>query len=201
MSEPIIYNKYQRGKIYKIVCNITGDEYFGSTTEPTVARRLATHVNNYKQWKKGNTNYCSSFQIIEKGDFNCYLVELYPCGSRDELTRREGYYQLNNECVNQLVAGRTQAEWYKVNSVIINKKHAEWCDANPDYYTNYSKQNLPVLTQKLKQWRLKNPEKVKEQRQRANQKRQSKKICSSILDDIITSIKDGESPDPISQPV
>jgi predicted GIY-YIG superfamily endonuclease len=45
-------NKYQQGKIYKIVCNETGDIYIGSTIEPTLARRLAKHVAKYKFWLK-----------------------------------------------------------------------------------------------------------------------------------------------------
>ena len=32
---------YSKGKIYKIVCNVTGLVYVGSTCEPTLARRLA----------------------------------------------------------------------------------------------------------------------------------------------------------------
>ena len=39
---------YSKGKIYKIVCNNTGLIYIGSTCEPTLARRLAKHVGNYK---------------------------------------------------------------------------------------------------------------------------------------------------------
>jgi hypothetical protein len=40
---------YQDGNIYKIVCNITDECYIGSTCEPTVARRLAGHVIDYKR--------------------------------------------------------------------------------------------------------------------------------------------------------
>ena len=39
---------YQLGKIYRIVCNTTGLTYYGSTCEPTLARRLSGHVVNYK---------------------------------------------------------------------------------------------------------------------------------------------------------
>jgi predicted GIY-YIG superfamily endonuclease len=44
---------YSRGKIYKIVCNITNKIYIGSTCEPTLARRLAWHVQDFKKWKNG----------------------------------------------------------------------------------------------------------------------------------------------------
>ena len=57
---------YQLGKIYKIVCNETGEMYIGSTCEPTLARRLATHVGQYKSWKNGKGYKVMSFDIIEK---------------------------------------------------------------------------------------------------------------------------------------
>ena len=38
-------NKYQEGKIYKIVCNITGEVYYGSTIEKYLSSRLAKHKN------------------------------------------------------------------------------------------------------------------------------------------------------------
>jgi len=42
------YNKnavqdYSQGKIYKIVCNITNEVYFGSTKEKYLSRRLSRH--------------------------------------------------------------------------------------------------------------------------------------------------------------
>ncbi len=52
---------YKLGKIYKIVCNITGKVYYGSTCEPTLARRLAKHAGNYKRWSQGkNESYVTS---------------------------------------------------------------------------------------------------------------------------------------------
>eukprot|EP01040_Poterioochromonas_malhamensis_P000307 gene307-329_t len=34
---------YQLGKIYRIHCNVTNKDYYGSSAEPTLARRLAGH--------------------------------------------------------------------------------------------------------------------------------------------------------------
>jgi hypothetical protein len=67
-------NNYSRGKIYKIVCRKTGLQYFGSTTEPTLARRLAGHVGNFKTWKKGNMTFVTSFTILEENDY--YIDDL-----------------------------------------------------------------------------------------------------------------------------
>ena len=49
-------NDYSKGKIYKIECNITGEVYIGSTTEPTLARRLSGHRRSFQSWKDGRTN-------------------------------------------------------------------------------------------------------------------------------------------------
>ena len=38
-------NKYQEGKIYKIVCNITGEVYIESTIDK-LKERLRKHTNN-----------------------------------------------------------------------------------------------------------------------------------------------------------
>jgi hypothetical protein len=106
---------YQNGKLYKIVCNVTDEVYIGSTCQPTVARRLAKHVDNYKEHKKGKRSNTTSFRIIERGDYCIYLIESFPCDSKDELTKREGEVirQMKTECtvVNCVIPGRTKAEY------------------------------------------------------------------------------------------
>jgi len=94
-------SKYQRGKIYKIIDNITGKVYFGSTIEPTIARRLATHISNFKTYKQGKSGICCSYELFENNDYTIILVELFPCDSKDELLMRERYWIDNNECVNK----------------------------------------------------------------------------------------------------
>ena len=43
---------YSNSKIYSIECNKTGLVYIGSTTAPTLARRLAEHRSNFKNGKR-----------------------------------------------------------------------------------------------------------------------------------------------------
>ena len=99
---------YQNGKIYKIECNITNEIYIGSTCELTVARRLTGHVNNHKRYKNGKScSHLTSFKIIERGDYNIYLIENFPCNNKDELTKRDGEtiksMQNDNIIVNNLL--------------------------------------------------------------------------------------------------
>ena len=66
---------YQQGKIYKIVCNMTGMVYVGSTCEQRLSQRLARHVLNYKKFL--NAKYC-----------DCTSLSLSPVGScSDEVMR------------------------------------------------------------------------------------------------------------------
>ena len=73
-------NDYSKGKIYKIECNITGEVYIGSTTEPTLAKRLTGHKMSFKKWKRGATKYkVYSFQILERENYSIYLIKNYSC--------------------------------------------------------------------------------------------------------------------------
>ena len=48
-------SKYSRGKIYRIVCNTTGEQYYGSTIEPYISNRLSGHICEYKRHNAGLT--------------------------------------------------------------------------------------------------------------------------------------------------
>jgi hypothetical protein len=174
---------YQDGKIYKIVCNITDECYIGSTTEPTIARRLATHVSSFKRWKAGKRNKTTSFDIIDRGDYQIFLIETYPCNSKDELHSREGEiirkYKSECECVNSYIAGRTIKEWYQDNKDKIQEYMKEYREDNKDkikqyceeYYENnkehkkkYYEENKEKISEKHKIYREENKEKAKETR-------------------------------------
>ena len=140
---------YSKAKIYKIepICDHEEDEiYIGSTTKSTLAQRMTTHRSNYKQWKKGKYNHTTSFNLFEKYDIeNCriYLIESYPCETRDELRAREGHFIKTLKCVNKCVAGRTDEEskkiYYEENkkSILENQK------------INYEKNKETILAKKL----------------------------------------------------
>mmetsp|Transcript_51460 Transcript_51460/g.101608 ORF Transcript_51460/g.101608 Transcript_51460/m.101608 type:complete len:92 (+) Transcript_51460:100-375(+) len=83
---------YHLGKIYKIVDLDSNKCYIGSTCEPTLARRPAKHVSNYKQYLQGKGSNISSFIILEMDDYDIVLLEKYPCNSKDELHARERYF-------------------------------------------------------------------------------------------------------------
>jgi hypothetical protein len=112
-------NKYQNGKIYKVIDNNHNLIYYGSTINK-LCKRIATHREAYRKKKA----YYTIFEIFDKyGLENCKieLVENFPCNNRKELDAREGFYIKNNECVNKFVAGRSK-EYYKEYQKEYQKK-------------------------------------------------------------------------------
>jgi hypothetical protein len=98
---------YSQGKIYKIVCNETGQVYIGSTVQ-TLKDRLNDHKSNFKRWLDEKTDWqCASSAIIQFDNYYIELIEHYPCNSKTELEIREGYWQKQIECINKCIAGAT----------------------------------------------------------------------------------------------
>ena len=69
---------YLNGKIYKIVCNITGLVYIGSTAQ-ALSQRLQGHKRDFKAHLNQNRNYRTSFKVLENRDFNIILIEDCSC--------------------------------------------------------------------------------------------------------------------------
>jgi predicted GIY-YIG superfamily endonuclease len=65
--------------------------YIGSTCD-TLSNRLIHHVKEYNGYLKKKRRYCSSFKILELGNYDIVLLENYPCSCRDELLLREAEY-------------------------------------------------------------------------------------------------------------
>lgn len=96
---------YSNGKIYKIVCNITGETYYGSTTQ-----KISMRVGKHKQEALYRVNPCVSKQIILRGNYDYSLVEECPCDNKEQLHKCERWFIENNECINKTIPGRTKAD-------------------------------------------------------------------------------------------
>jgi len=107
---------YQLGKIYKIVDNTNDNIYIGSTCEPTLARRLASHMTCYNQ-----NRYSTSCEILKNGNYDIVLLENCPCNSKDELFKRERHHIESIDCVNKNIPGRTQKEYELANKEKIQE--------------------------------------------------------------------------------
>lgn len=122
---------YQRGKIYVITDMTNNSVYYGLTTEPTLARRLAKIVQDYKTYLNGNKSFCTVYDIIKNGHYTITLVENFPCNSKDELSAQLAKYIRENECVNKVIPLRTEKEYRQDNK---EKNEAHVKQYRKEYY-------------------------------------------------------------------
>ena len=146
-------NNYDRSKLYKIVCNVTGKIYVGSTTEPSLASRLTGHKSHYKYYLTGKRDYITSFEILKNGNYYIELICNAACTSKDELNAIEGYHIRNLDCVNRCVPGRTQKQYNDDHAVEIKKYKKNYSEVHAvkikQYINQYTKDNADKLKQKI----------------------------------------------------
>ena len=142
---------YSKTIIYKIVCNVTGEVYYGHTVK-TLEDRINLH--------KKPSNGCCSKKIIERGDYEAIEIEDYPCANVKEAHARERWWIENHECINHNIPGRTTKEYYQDN--IQRKK--EYYEANRDrvlaQQKAYNEANKEHRYEQMKEWRLNNKEHI-----------------------------------------
>jgi hypothetical protein len=145
---------YSQGKIYKIYINDL--VYIGSTAQPRLSMRLGQHKSGYKRWIKTGEKYIASFELFKVGVPTIELIELFPCGSKDELNAREGFHQRATNCVNKQIAGRSKAEHYEENQ-------QQLCEWQKVYY----KANAQQICERMRVYTAANRQQINE-RARAN---------------------------------
>ena len=163
-------NKYKKGAIYKVSDIAYSKCYIGSTCEKLSAR-LSRHKMTYNHYLKGKYNKNRCFELFDEfGIENCKieLIEYYPCDTKEELRRREGFHIRNTDCVNKYIAGRTHHEHY-----MDNKEHCNNRSRN-DHYKNrekylelgkaYRANNREMLNTKSKEYHEKNKEEINERK-------------------------------------
>jgi hypothetical protein len=156
-----VLNKYQNGKIYKLVSSHTDKIYIGSTCRP-LNERLTGHKSSYNEWNKNKLKYMSSFELLKLGDVNIILLESCPCLNKYELYDKERYHieQNLNNIVNKIRPNRTSLEYYQDNIINIKLKkrikHICQCSGRYCYdhychhiktkkHINWSRQNNPEV--------------------------------------------------------
>jgi hypothetical protein len=140
---------YQEGKIYKIVCNITGKIYVGSTCKSRLCQRLSEHVQSYKRFIEGRDVNVRSSEIIANDDYDIILLENCPCDNKDELRQRERYFIELLDCVNKNIPNRTKKEYRQQFKEKEKAKGKEYREKHPEkvkvwkkaYYATHKKQD------------------------------------------------------------
>jgi len=118
---------YKKSKIYRIVCNETREQYFGSTTQ-SLAQRIGKH--------KHNTNKSASSQIIARGNYDIVLCEEFPCENKEQLHARERKWIEENECINKRIPSQTTHERHEYMKEWSEKNRKKRCEYNKKYRNN-----------------------------------------------------------------
>lgn len=156
---------YQNAKIYKIFSPSSPDllPYYGATTQ-LLCRRMVGHRNECKK-----TYPCKSKNLIDCGDAKIVLIENYPCNSKEELSKKEAEYIVNNDCCNKQIPTRTPKEWREEHRDIIREKDKKYYQENRDKIREKTKQyhlqNRDIVLEKQNQYYYKNHTKIREQQQ------------------------------------
>ena len=108
-NQKIIKNRFENSKVYKLICNITGLIYVGSTTKELNVR-LIQHKSNYKAYLAGKYGYVTSFEIIKNADYDIKLIKSYDFDNNIDLLAKEGYWVKKLNCTNKQIPGKTKAE-------------------------------------------------------------------------------------------
>jgi hypothetical protein len=149
-----VNNKYQRGKIYKIISPHTDKIYIGSTCEQYLSQRLGGHKGNYKRFlEEKKVSYTTSFKLLELGDVEIILIESYPCNSKDELHSRERYYiDLNKDII--------------VNKFIPTRKIKEYRENSKEIRKQYLEKNKDKIREQVKQYIENHKDEIREHKQK-----------------------------------
>ena len=113
---------FTKAKVYKIINDVNGMTYYGSTVQP-LSVRMGKHRHAHKV--KHSKTYLKFGEI---SDCKIFLIENFPCNSKDELSQRERFYVENNPCVNKQTPGLTLKESYKkyyINNRVIRRQKAD----------------------------------------------------------------------------
>jgi len=160
-----IQNKYHNGKIYKITDIGYNKCYIGSTTE-SLCMRMARHRADFKKFLNGKRSHnVSSFDLFDEyGVENCKieLIEYFKCDTLQELRRKEGEHIKSIECVNKVVAGRTDKEYKQDNKDKLLEQAKEYYTKNKETIKEYRKQNKDKTKEYNKEYREQNKDKIKQ---------------------------------------
>ena len=114
-------NKYQNGKIYKLVCDNSPLIYYGSTIQK-LSNRLSSHKSECKR------RNCGSKELFQLGKVSIHEIEKYPCNSKKELEDKERIYiefilkNFDYKIIcNKKIPSRNQKEYYRDNPNIMKE--------------------------------------------------------------------------------
>jgi len=118
--------------------------YYGSSQLPRLDDRIDTHIRSFNSWKNAGCNYCSSYKILEKDNYEYGIIEIVYFDTKQELREHERPLIEGQVCVNIQVPNRSSTEYREANKEHIKEQHADYYQNNKeklkeqhaDYYQN-----------------------------------------------------------------
>ena len=173
---------YSKGKVYTIRFHNSNDIYIGSTIQ-SLAKRLGGHKIKDRTINK----------LIEEkynNDWsNCYieLYENYACNNKEELCKKEGEIirlfknDINYNCINMRISGRTGKEYYEENLDKIREyreknieKFKEYREKNIEKFKEYRNEYYQQNKEKINEYREENKDKIKEREKKYREENKDK---------------------------
>ena len=146
-------NKFQKGKIYKLVCENDSKIYIGSTCK-SLKDRFCSHKCDFK--KHGNEETPKkipySIQLFKLGSVDIVLIEDYPCKTKKELLARERYWIEKNVelCVNKVIPQRTHNEYYHAHQKQYAKHQKKYYESHKEKHAATAKLYREANKDKIK---------------------------------------------------
>ena len=106
--------------------------YYGSSEMPSLDDRIKYHLVSFKRWKKTETNYYSSFKVLELNNYKATLLKIVFFTIKWELHEQERLLIEYQTCVNHNVPNRTPSEHYQANREYYNNRCNDYYQANKE---------------------------------------------------------------------
>ena len=146
---------YKNAKIYKILNDIDGDVYIGSTCQP-LSKRMSKHRQSYKAKRKQHYKLYQKMNDVGIEHFYIELVKETPCENIEQLRAIEGQYIRELGTLNHRVEGRTKKQY---------------TDDNKEKKAEYDKLRREEKGEEIKEQKRQHWEKVKDEK---NEERRTK---------------------------
>lgn len=180
-------NRYSNAKIYRLVNNVDGEVYVGSTCD-ALHKRLYQH--KLKAKADPHRNVYKHLNQIGWENVSIVLVEQFPCSSKMELLKRERYFiEELKASLNKVIPTRTKQEYnehrkdffaeymkeyQEKNKELMVVKRKEWYEKNKQVILEKNKkryeQNKEVLAKKQREYIEKNKEVIAEKKKQYQEK-------------------------------
>jgi hypothetical protein len=163
--------RYQSGKVYKLVNSVDDKIYVGSTCL-TLTKRKACHKTACKTKK-----FPVYVHLKEIGfeNVDIVLIESFPCTNKMELHKRERHWidTLKPE-LNKIVPTRTHEEWIAENKEVVDAYQKQ-------YYKQYNEQNKEQVNLRTKKYHEQHKEQIKAyDKQYRDEHKEQKKISNKL---------------------